>query len=218
MIISPSLLAANAGDYASEIKDIENGGAKYLHVDVMDGHFVPNLSFGPNILEGIRKNSDIYLDVHLMIENPMDFIELFCKAGANAITVHAEAKGSLTQMYKKCKELGVEFGISVRPQTPLSDIIEYLPDIDILLIMSVNPGFGGQSFMPEAIQRISEAVALRSRLQANYLISVDGGINFETGAQAIEAGVDILVAGSAIFGALDRKAAIEQLISGKIVQ
>lgn len=216
MIISPSLLAANAGDYANEIKDIENAGAKYLHVDVMDGHFVPNLSFGPNILEGIRRTSHIYLDVHLMVENPMNFIESFCKAGANAITVHAEAIGSLTQMRRKCKELGAQFGVAVRPQTGLSEITEYLLDVDILLIMSVNPGFGGQKFMQETIDRISEAVELRNRLQSDYLISVDGGINFETAPQSIKAGADILVAGSSVFGAFNRKTAIEQLMNVKI--
>jgi ribulose-phosphate 3-epimerase len=213
MIISPSLLAANAGDYANEVKDIENAGAKFLHVDVMDGHFVPNLSFGPNILEGIRKTSDIYLDVHLMVENPMDFIEPFCKAGANAITVHAEAQGSLTQMCEKCKRLGAAFGVAVRPQTDLSEISDYLSDANILLIMSVNPGFGGQKFIPETIERISEAVELRDKLQANYLISVDGGINSETASQARKAGADILVAGSSVFGALERKTAIEQLMN-----
>ena len=213
MIISPSLLAANAGNYADEIRDIENAGAKFLHVDVMDGHFVPNLSFGPNILEGIRKTSNIYLDVHLMVENPIDFIEPFSKAGANAITVHAEANGSLAQMCEKCKKLGVAFGVAVRPQTDLLEIFEYLSDADILLIMSVNPGFGGQKFIPETIERISEAVKLRNRLQAHYLISVDGGINSETAPQAIKAGVDILVAGSSVFGALDRKTAIEQLMN-----
>ena len=216
MIISPSLLAANAGNYANEIEVIEKAGVKYLHVDVMDGHFVPNLSFGPNILEGIRKTSDIYLDVHLMVENPMDFIEPFCKAGANSITVHAEAKGSPTQICKICKKLGAAFGVAVCPQTDLSEIFEYLSDIDILLIMGVNPGFGGQKFIPETTKRISEAVEVRNRLQASYLISVDGGINSKTAPQAIKAGADILVAGSSVFGALERKTAIEQLMNEKI--
>jgi len=215
MIISPSLLAANAGAYTNEIEDIEKAGVKMLHIDVMDGHFVPNLSFGPNILEGIRKTSAIYLDVHLMVENPMNFIEPFFRAGANAITVHVEAKGSLLQMCKKCKEFGIDFGVALKPQTDLTEILEYISDIDILLLMSVNPGFGGQKFIPKTLERIIEAVEIRKSMLADFLISVDGGINLTTATLARKSGADILVAGSSVFGALDRKTVIEQLLNEK---
>lgn len=212
MIISPSLLAANAGNYARDIKEIETAGAKYLHIDVMDGHFVPNLSFGPNILDGIRNESDLYLDVHLMVENPMDFIEPFSKAGAGGITVHAEAKGSIEEMQKICNELNVDFGIALRPQTNLESIEKYFSIIDLLLIMSINPGFGGQKFMPEAVNRIQKASELRKKHSGNFLISVDGGINEETGLLAARAGADILVTGSYLFKASDRRDAIKKLL------
>lgn len=218
MIVSPSLLAANAARYKDEIKVIENAGAQYLHVDVMDGHFVPNLSFGPNIVKDIRSASDIYLDVHLMVDNPMDFIKSFGEAGADAITVHAESNGSLEQMSEMCRRLGVAFGVAISPQTDLMAIYDALSYVDIVLIMGVNPGFGGQKFISQTTERIMEAGNLRSQLQANYLISIDGGINEETAQEVIRAGVDILVAGTYIFGAPDRKDVIETLLYENIIE
>lgn len=212
MIIAPSLLAANAGCYDDEIQSVETGGAKYLHIDVMDGHFVKNLSFGPNIVEGIRRNSKMFFDVHLMIEKPELYISPFIAAGADAITVHAEATKLLSEIRSECVRKNIGFGIALRPETDISSIQEYLTDLDILLLMCINPGFGGQKFMPETLNKVRGAAELRSELHANFEISVDGGINNINAAALKLAGVDVLVAGSAVFGKEDRRAAIQELL------
>ncbi|NLC39924.1 MAG: ribulose-phosphate 3-epimerase [Clostridiaceae bacterium] len=213
VIIAPSLLSANAGNYDKDIKVIEEGGAKYLHIDVMDGHFVPNMSFGPNIVQGIRENSNLFFDVHLMIEKPEQFVIPFIEAGADSVTIHVEASDKIKDFINTCKQHGVKAGVSLRPQTPVSSIEGFISDLDLLLIMSINPGFGGQSFMPESLERISEAKLLREKHKANFLISVDGGVNAENAGKIRQAGADILVAGSAIFGKEDRKAAIQDIIN-----
>ena len=213
-IIAPSLLAANAGRLSEEIHSVEDAGAKYLHVDVMDGHFVPNLSFGPNIVAGIRQESRLYFDVHLMIEHPAHYAKAFIDAGADAITVHAESQSDPLRVYELCQKENVGFGISLCPNTPLECIKPLLGRLDILLIMSINPGFGGQAFMPEACARIREAARLREDSGAHYLISVDGGVNAANAAEIVAAGADILVAGSAVFNKADRKEAIASLQNG----
>ena len=214
MIIAPSLLAADAGRYSEEILSAQNGGAEYLHIDVMDGHFVPNLSFGPNILKGIRKDSNLFLDVHLMIEHPADYFQAFIDAGADGITIHAEINDDWISIQKACKGQGIRFGISLCPKTSLQSIRNVLPAIDILLIMGINPGFGGQKLLPYTYEKIKESEKMRSELDAHYLISVDGGVDQQNAAHLASSGADILVAGSAVFGNIDRKAAINGLKNG----
>ncbi len=211
MIISPSLLAADSGKYASEIKEVESAGLTYLHIDVMDGHFVPNLSFGPNILEGIRRASKMVFDAHLMIERPSDFAEAFIQAGANIITIHIETNDDIELVYDICRRNNAGFGLSICPDTPLDSLNKFLGIIDILLIMGIQPGFGGQKFIPAVFDRIKKMADIKKAKKYSYLLSVDGGVSENNAAEIAKAGADILVAGSAIFKKTDRKKAIESL-------
>ena len=208
ILISPSILSANFAHLADDIREVEGAQCDMIHVDVMDGHFVPNLTIGPIVIKGIRKITKVPLDVHLMIENPLRYVEDYVNAGSDYITIHVEAEPKLRHTLKMIRKAGAKSGLSLRPKTPLKKILPFLDDVDLVLIMSVEPGFGGQAFMPGVVKKISDL-----RPKYSGLISIDGGINPETAVQAVEAGVDILVAGTAIFGAKDRADAIRALRS-----
>lgn len=199
IILAPSMLSADFKVLGEELKTIEENGAKYVHYDVMDGMFVPSLSFGPAILQSIRPASTLVHDVHLMIEEPIRYIEPFAKASADIITVHIEACSDLDATIAKIKEFGCKVGVSVKPATPVSALEPYLDKIDMILIMSVEPGFGGQKFMPMALEKIAQARALVNEKGLNIDIQVDGGIYTHNVEDVIKAGANIIVAGSAVF-------------------
>ena len=215
MIISPSLLSANFAHLQQDIQSIEESEAKWLHYDVMDGHFVPNISFGYSILNDVRKVTSLFLDVHLMISDPLKYLDEFVKAGSDLITFHYEAyedKDKIIETIEKIKTAGKKAGLSIKPNTAVSDILPYLKDLDLVLVMSVEPGFGGQSFMPLSLEKITE---LRKIIDENHyecLIEVDGGINQDTAKRVKEAGCDVAVAGSYVFKQPDRKAAVASIL------
>ena len=206
--IAPSILSADFARLADEVARVEAGGADLLHVDVMDGHFVPNLTVGPPIVEALRKVTKLPLDVHLMITNADAYIREFADAGADYLTVHVEACPHLHRTVQAIKERGVKAGVTLNPATPLGSVEAILPDADLLLIMSVNPGFGGQSFIPSSLQKILQARAMIERVGSRALLEVDGGVKIENAAQIVAAGADILVSGSAIFSSRDYGATI----------
>ncbi|MFP7477687.1 ribulose-phosphate 3-epimerase [Terribacillus saccharophilus] len=206
--IAPSILSADFANLANEIRDVEQGGADYIHVDVMDGHFVPNITIGPLIVEAIRPVTKLPLDVHLMIENPDQYIEAFVKAGADIITVHQEACVHLHRTIMMIKEQGVKAGVVLNPATPVSLIEEILPELDMVLLMTVNPGFGGQRFIPSVLKKVEELSKLREALELDFEIEIDGGVNIETAGLCTDAGADVLVAGSAVYNQEDRAEAI----------
>lgn len=209
--IAPSILSADFAKLGAEIKDVENGGADYIHVDVMDGHFVPNITIGPLIVNAIRPTTKLPLDVHLMIENPDLYIPEFAKAGADIITVHVEACKHLHRTLHLIKETGVKAGVVLNPATPINTIIHILDDIDMVLFMTVNPGFGGQKFIHSVLPKIKTAASMINERGLDIEIEVDGGVNPETAKLCIEAGANVLVAGSAVFNQEDRKKAIEAI-------
>lgn len=209
--IAPSILSANFAKLGEEITEVENSGADYIHVDVMDGHFVPNITIGPLIVEAIRPVTDLPLDVHLMIENPDRYIPTFAKAGASIISVHQEACPHLHRTIQLIKDQGVKAGVVINPATPVEMIKETLSYVDLVLVMTVNPGFGGQSFIHETLPKIKLLDELRKDHQYSYELEVDGGVNAETAKLCTDAGADVLVAGSAIFNKADRKAAIAEI-------
>ncbi|MFS0561253.1 ribulose-phosphate 3-epimerase [Terribacillus sp. 179-K 1B1 HS] len=206
--IAPSILSADFANLAAEIRDVEKGGADYIHVDVMDGHFVPNITIGPLIVEAIRPVTELPLDVHLMIEKPEQYIKAFVKAGADIITVHQETCIHLHRTITMIKELGVKAGVVLNPATPVSLIEEILPEVDMVLLMTVNPGFGGQRFIPSVLKKVEELASLRTALGIDFEIEIDGGVNADTAKLCTDAGADVLVAGSAVYGQEDRAAAI----------
>ncbi|MDB2680525.1 ribulose-phosphate 3-epimerase [Candidatus Pelagibacter bacterium] len=197
--ISPSILSADFSQLGNEIKRLEEGGADMIHVDVMDGHFVPNLTIGPPVIKALRKQCSIKFDVHLMISPVHKYIEAYSDAGADIITIHPEATDNLDESILKIKSLNKKVGVSLNPETKIDLIIDYLEKIDLVLIMSVNPGFGGQKFMPEVLDKINELKKIQSKNNLNFDIEIDGGINFDNCQSAIEAGANILVSGTTVF-------------------
>lgn len=211
-LIAPSILSADFAKLAEEIKDVERGGANWIHVDVMDGRFVPAITIGPLIVQAIRPHTNLPLDVHLMIEQPERYIPAFAAAGADVISVHAEACVHLHRTIHQIKELGVKAGVVLNPATPLSAIEHIVDDVELVLIMTVNPGFGGQPFIHSMLPKIKQLrTMLNERGLRHIHVEVDGGINVDTAPLVAEAGADVLVAGSAVFGHADRAAAIAAL-------
>ncbi len=209
--VAPSILSADILHLEDEIRAIEKAGADLIHIDIMDGHFVPNLTYGPSLVKALRTITDLPLDVHLMIDNPQVYIEHFAKAGADNITVHAEASAPIPRLHEIVKSLGVEFGVSIKPDSSLDLITDYLDLLDMLLIMTVYPGFGGQEFIVSTIPTIREAARLKAENGHRYQIEVDGGLNGKTVKTAVSAGATVIVAGSYIFGASDYGKAIKSL-------
>jgi len=197
--ISPSILSADFSQLGNEIKRLEEGGADMIHVDVMDGHFVPNLTIGPPVIKALRKQCSIKFDVHLMISPVHKYIEAYADAGADIITIHPEATDNLEESISKIKSLNKKVGVSLNPETKIDLINNYLEKIDLVLIMSVNPGFGGQKFMPEVLDKVKQLKEIKSKKNMNFDIEIDGGINFDNCQSAIEAGANILVSGTTVF-------------------
>ena len=197
--ISPSILSADFSQLGNEIKRLEEGGADMIHVDVMDGHFVPNLTIGPPVIKALRKQCSVKFDVHLMISPVHKYIEAYSDAGADIITIHPEATENLEESILKIKSLNKKVGVSLNPETKIDLIVNYLEKIDLVLIMSVHPGFGGQKFMPEVLEKIKKLDKIKAQEKLNFDIEIDGGINFDNSKLAIEAGANILVSGTTIF-------------------
>ena len=212
-VVAPSLLAANHGEFIQGIRTIEESGLTWVHLDIMDGHFVPNISFGPQVVADLRPRTALHFDVHLMLTHPDRFVDAFAKAGAERLTVHVEADHDIARTLAAIKSTGMSAGIAMNPDTDPRRLLPYLDSVDLALCMSVFPGFGGQAFIPAALDSIRFLDAERTRRNAGFRIEVDGGVNAETGRRCREAGADTLVAGTAFFKASDRRAFAAALVA-----
>ena len=211
--LSPSLLAADFTKLGQQLEQIEKGGAQYIHLDVMDGIFVPNISFGIPVIQSIRKSSNLIFDVHLMIVEPERYVEAFRKAGADIINFHIEATKDAASTLSKIKSLGAKTGITIKPNTPVSEIVPYLENVDMVLIMTVEPGFGGQKFMADKMEKVTELVKIREQKNLKFDIEIDGGVNINNVKEILDTGVNVIVAGSAVFGAEDVESRTKEFLN-----
>ena len=212
-IISPSILASDYMNFERDLASAKQAGAKWLHIDIMDGIFVPNITFGPGVVKGMRRVSDLVLDVHLMIDRPIRYVQHFCDAGADYLTIHVEAdtRENTKAALEKIRSLGVKPGIVVKPKTPAEDIAEFLPLVDMVLVMTVEPGFGGQKFMADMMPKLAKLRQMINEVNPGCHLEVDGGVDLVTGVTCKENGADVLVAGSAFFKAQDKPAFVKQI-------
>ena len=210
-ILAPSILSADFCELGKQIEEIEKAGAQYLHVDVMDGIFVPSISFGMPIVSSVRPRTKMFMDVHMMVTRPERYVEEFIRCGADGVTIHEEACDCVAETLCRIREAGAQAGLAINPETPVEKLYPYLDKMDMALIMTVHPGFGGQKFIEHSVEKVRELRALIERTGSKALIEVDGGVNLETGARLVEAGADALVAGNAVFGAQDPVEMIRQL-------
>ena len=211
IIIAPSILSADQWCLGQQVDSVKQAGADWLHVDIMDGHFVPNLSFGPSTVKSLKKHTDLPLDVHLMVQCPARFIEPFAKAGADLLTIHIEAADDIKKVLLQIKDLGIKAGLSIKPDTDPSLLKPFLPLLDLVLVMTVQPGFGGQGFLPSSPQQIRAVRTLMQEAGLSTYVEVDGGINQQTAQQAAQAGANVFVAGNAVFAAQNPAQALKQL-------